>query len=355
VGGSSLAHEFNLVCSGGTVDSCVPACSAALRGDLLLMNLNGEDSKYSCELHHGLHSWVGAATDGGYLGSDAQAFVSAVLSGAAGYYALALTRDAGVGTDLKIGPGQDVHISGAPGLLNAPRWGSADFIVGSEGSLQLSGVRVSGSVDVKAASTVRFQSVIQSNDRPTFPSMVTFVIANDGHSFTSTPLGQPHWQCQAPYETMNDAWRRATEGRGSCGLSHGCHCDGDGPIQGQAIGASTPSLANRWFRISGAAGNGLVRRPPGGWHCGSEVNGWLSDWNPQSGRAPQTYGQGGVYPGLQDGMKDYTVCFDFAAGAGPCHWSTTVKVLNCGGYYLWRLPSPPEPCGSYASVYCTVP
>jgi hypothetical protein len=135
VGGSSLAHEFNLVCSGGTVDSCVPACSAALRGDLLLMNLNGDDSKYSCELHHGLHSWVGAATDGGYLGSDAQAFVSAVLSGAAGYYALALTGDAGVATDLIIRPGQDVHITG--GGASAPTWGSSSFMVQQGGSLLL--------------------------------------------------------------------------------------------------------------------------------------------------------------------------------------------------------------------------
>jgi hypothetical protein len=44
-GSGSLVHEFNLVCAGGAVDNCVPACSAALRGDLLLMNLNGEDSK----------------------------------------------------------------------------------------------------------------------------------------------------------------------------------------------------------------------------------------------------------------------------------------------------------------------
>eukprot|EP01047_Picozoa_sp_COSAG01_P089359 COSAG01_NODE_21482_length_900_cov_1.229713_1_plen_226_part_01 len=43
--GRGLAHEFNLVCSDGAVGSCVPACSEALRGDLLLMNLNGEDSK----------------------------------------------------------------------------------------------------------------------------------------------------------------------------------------------------------------------------------------------------------------------------------------------------------------------
>eukprot|EP01047_Picozoa_sp_COSAG01_P040859 COSAG01_NODE_3464_length_6063_cov_22.453219_2_plen_288_part_00 len=45
-GSGSLVHEFNLVCADGAVDNCVPACSAALRGDLLLMNLNGEDSKY---------------------------------------------------------------------------------------------------------------------------------------------------------------------------------------------------------------------------------------------------------------------------------------------------------------------
>jgi hypothetical protein len=32
------------VCADGAVGSCVPACSEALRGDLLRMNLNGEDS-----------------------------------------------------------------------------------------------------------------------------------------------------------------------------------------------------------------------------------------------------------------------------------------------------------------------
>eukprot|EP01047_Picozoa_sp_COSAG01_P087719 COSAG01_NODE_20310_length_960_cov_1.006969_1_plen_277_part_01 len=45
--GPGLAHEFNLVCANGAVGGCVPACSEALHGDLLLMNLNGEDSKYS--------------------------------------------------------------------------------------------------------------------------------------------------------------------------------------------------------------------------------------------------------------------------------------------------------------------
>ena len=42
-GSGDLAHEFNLVCADGAVDSCVPACSQQLRGDLLLLNLADED------------------------------------------------------------------------------------------------------------------------------------------------------------------------------------------------------------------------------------------------------------------------------------------------------------------------
>jgi hypothetical protein len=140
-GSSSLAHEFNLVCVNGAVGDCVPACSEALRGDLLLMNLNGEDSKYSCELHHGLHSWVGAATDGGYLGHDTYAFVSAVLSGAAGYYALS-ARQTNFTPPLIIGPGQRVHLtSEGPRLA----W-SGSIMVQDHGSLSASNIRLSGLV-----------------------------------------------------------------------------------------------------------------------------------------------------------------------------------------------------------------
>jgi hypothetical protein len=128
------------------------------------MNLNGEDSKYSCELHHGLHSWVGAATDGGYLGSDARAFVSAVLSGAAGYYALVLTGDAQISTALTIQPGQVVHISGDPALAVAPSW-SNGFTV--HGTLVLTYVEFGGiyisriTVEVEGSVTITSCTVIQ--------------------------------------------------------------------------------------------------------------------------------------------------------------------------------------------------
>jgi hypothetical protein len=158
-GSSSLAHEFNLVCVNGAVGDCVPACSEALRGDLLLMNLNGEDSKYSCELHHGLHSWVGAATDGGYLGSDARAFVSAVLSGAAGYYALALTGDAGVATDMAIRPGQDVRISGIGSGLTR-YLGTASFTVQQGGFLSLAHMHVDSGIDIQPGGAITLNNVV---------------------------------------------------------------------------------------------------------------------------------------------------------------------------------------------------
>jgi|EP01043_Picozoa_sp_COSAG02_P003237 hypothetical protein len=120
----------------------------------MLLNIDGDDSKLSCELHYGQHSWVGAATDGGYLGADAQSFLSSVVSGAARVYILALTADAGISSDMIVHPGQDVRISGDPGLAIAPSWGSGGFTVQERGSLSLSGVVVTGRISVQDGSTV---------------------------------------------------------------------------------------------------------------------------------------------------------------------------------------------------------
>ena len=92
-----------------------------VHGFLLLLNIDGEDSKLSCELHHELYSWVGAATNGGYLGSDFRAFFSAVVSGAAGVYFGMLAEDAGISTDLVVTLGQTVSVVGDPSL-SAPAW-----------------------------------------------------------------------------------------------------------------------------------------------------------------------------------------------------------------------------------------
>ena len=62
-GGSlTLAEQLHVECSDGTAAAdCVPECTEQVHGFLMLLNIEGEDSKLSCELHHGFYSWVGAA------------------------------------------------------------------------------------------------------------------------------------------------------------------------------------------------------------------------------------------------------------------------------------------------------
>ena len=145
--GETLAMQLSLSCTDESAVSaaeCVPACSRELHGDLLLATIDGEDSKYSCELHHGLYSWMGAAADGGYLGRDTLAFVSALLSGAAGAYICTLDEDAAVRTDVSVHPGMHVRVSGDAGLPSAPMWGTGGWEVANSGMLSIAYLQLQG-------------------------------------------------------------------------------------------------------------------------------------------------------------------------------------------------------------------
>jgi hypothetical protein len=122
-GDKTAVQQYHAVCTTADVASCVPACNAEHHGYELLATIDGTDTKYSCNLAHGLYSWMGAASEGGYLGADSASFLSAVLSGAAGAFVLTLTEDIQTGLHLQVQPEQDVHISGDPGLPVAPSWG----------------------------------------------------------------------------------------------------------------------------------------------------------------------------------------------------------------------------------------
>ena len=91
-------------------------------------------------------------TDGGYLGSDFEAFFSAVVSGAPGVYVGVLQQDAGIATDLVVRPGQRVSVSGDPSLPRPPRWGNGAFTVQQRGSLSLRFVEVAGTFSVSGGS-----------------------------------------------------------------------------------------------------------------------------------------------------------------------------------------------------------
>ena len=139
-GDATGVTQYHAECTSVDVASCVPECNAEHHGYELLATIDGTDTKFSCNLAHGLYSWMGAASEGGYLGSDSASFFSAVVSGAAGSYIVTLTADAGIGTDLTIRAGQAVDISGDPGLAVVPCWGGGGFEVQQFGSLSLSNV-----------------------------------------------------------------------------------------------------------------------------------------------------------------------------------------------------------------------
>eukprot|EP01052_Picozoa_sp_SAG31_P011505 SAG31_NODE_653_length_13152_cov_4.899487_1_plen_747_part_00 len=139
------AQMFMVTCPAGLpADDCIPACTATTHGYLLLLNIDGTDTTLTCSLSDLLYSWVGAAALGGFLGQNVAAFVSAVISGAAGTYVLTLEGDADVGTDLVVQPGQNVIISGDMGLTEAPSWGGGRFVIRHNGSLQLEYIALAG-------------------------------------------------------------------------------------------------------------------------------------------------------------------------------------------------------------------
>ena len=144
----SLVEQLNMACAEEGVTDCVPWCDASLHGDQLLLSLDGNDAKFTCELRNEVYSWVGPATDGGYIGADFQTFFSAVVSGAAGVYVGALLQDAGIRTDLTVKPGQTVSVSGDPSLARAPRWGAGGFAVQERASLTVTYVDLSGDLSV---------------------------------------------------------------------------------------------------------------------------------------------------------------------------------------------------------------
>ena len=53
--------------------------------------------------------------------------------------------------------------------------------------------------------------------------------------------------------------------------------------------------------------------------CGAEVGGWLN----------------GPHPSVKEGEVNRTVCFQY--GERCCLWRTTVKVRNCGKFFVYSL------------------
>jgi hypothetical protein len=140
-------REFTVVCPEGVVaDDCIPKCSADIQGDLLLLNMEGDDTKMTCELHNLIYSWIGGAGDGGFIGYDMVACISSVLSHAAGLFSLILATSASTGIALDLVGGQSARIhsrliGGPPVVWTYTGSGSA-FLIGAGASLQITDIVV---------------------------------------------------------------------------------------------------------------------------------------------------------------------------------------------------------------------
>ena len=95
---------------------------------------------------------------------------------------------------------------------------------------------------------------------------------------------------------------------------------------------------NGWHRFIGKAGNGMLDYVPtvnpstsGNYRCGATILGYLS----------------GGHPKKHEGIVPRTVCFYY--GNSNCWTSTTIRVKNCGNYFVYKLSALPR---AFFMRYC---
>ena len=88
--------------------------------------------------------------------------------------------------------------------------------------------------------------------------------------------------------------------------------------------AQCDSSLSGWYRFGGTAGtqmfSGCIKD---GKQCGTHATGYLT----------------GGHPGVNDGIVERTVCFSYNKKC--CMWRRTIKVLNCGSFYVYKINGTP--------------
>ncbi len=80
----------------------------------------------------------------------------------------------------------------------------------------------------------------------------------------------------------------------------------------------------KWHRFLDPAGTIIPLTPPTLYSCGTDAPGWMQ----------------GTLPAVEDEIVNRKGCFAWLGN--NCLWSTELLVRNCGNYYVYNLPDPPD-------------
>ena len=93
-------------------------------------------------------------------------------------------------------------------------------------------------------------------------------------------------------------------------------------------------LVPGWYRFQGAAGDWMADKCVPENHCGTHYPVWLS----------------GTHPTVAEGLVTRRVCYHVASSNSCCYWYNSIRVKNCGTYFVYELPRqyscPARYCGS---------
>ena len=117
-------------------------------------------------------------------------------------------------------------------------------------------------------------------------------------------------QCHQPYTIISEVWR-STANEIKPGETPKCD--------------RNYIVDNTWYRFNSSAGNEMPTANPGFRKCGTFVPIWMK----------------GRHPAVHEGVIDATACAGVPRRRPRgCGVSYRIKVVNCNGFYLYRLMNP---------------
>ena len=138
--GAEAVQQFRCQCGGSNIASCIPECGEEIHGYELLLTIDNSDLRVSCKLHLGIFSWAGAVSEGSYFGQDHKLFLTMLVSGAEGRYALELVGSVTAVEAGQLGAGQSAILRSAS-EHPLPVWlytgDGAAFVVAAEADLDI--------------------------------------------------------------------------------------------------------------------------------------------------------------------------------------------------------------------------